>query len=479
MKQLEILNQIQPLIESVPGIQGALLIGSFARRSPKWNSDLDLSFWVANDFDPEYFIARAKSRFSDIFQFGLHTAYRKHLTLYFSDRPKVDIGLFESMEGLNRNFLGSEIKDIGASVLFDPNQVLIQHLTRISENHPPGGISDYAGDLNCLIDKFLFDFEQFSEAHRRSDAYKSYFFYNIALNAAIQIRYLARGKRSFYFLPKNFATTVLTRDEGYAFRDLQGTLYLPEINALKRRLIDFFLQSLEESQVIDTSRFQELSDFCEYVYSRDFIWNFRDIADINPNIRPGQLYRASSLTRYQEEPFFPAFLEQKGIRKILDLRDHDELAANPYSPVSLSLFSHIHIPIDPKVQSESFRAENLYGTHEEIAYRYFGLECKAQIKQMFEALGVSGDGGALIHCHAGKDRTGVLVTLIHLLSGASEQTIQMDYLASEMDTNPNLLGEFRKIVDRAGGIEPYLLSCGISRQTLDIFCSKALKGGEV
>lgn len=479
MKQLEILNRLKPLIRAFPGIQGALLIGSFARNTPKWNSDVDLSFWVDDSFEPNDFIAQAEAHFGDIFTFGLHTAYRNHLTLYFSDRPKVDIGLFNSMGGLNRNFLGSEIKDIEASILFDPNKVLKSHLLKISKDRVPGGISDYAAEIHLLAEKFLFDFEQFSEAHKRSDAYKSYFFYNIALNAAIPIRYLARGNRSFHFLPKNFATTVLSREEGYDFRELKGTLYLPEVNAVKRRLIDFFMEGLQESQAIDPARLKQISEFCEYVYVRDFIWNFRDIADINPHIKPGIIYRASSMTRYQEEAFFPEFMANKGIANLIDLRDHDEIALNTYSLDRIAPAKHIHIPIDPRKQSETFRADNLYGTHEEIAYRYFALECKPQIKRMFEVLANPDAGASVIHCHAGKDRTGVMATLIHLLSGADENSIHMDYIASEMDTRPGLLAEFRKIIDKTGGITPYLLSCGISPETLDFFRANILKGQPV
>lgn len=476
MKQLEILDRLKPLIESSPGIQGTLLIGSFARNTHKWNSDVDLSFWIDESFVPAVFIKEAKDRFSSIFQFGLHTSYRQHLTLYFTDRPKVDIGLFRSMEELDRNFLGSEIKDIEGAILFDPKNLLVDHLKRISLGREPGGITDYPAEIALLAEKFLFDFEQFSEAHKRSDAYKSYFFYNIALNAAIQIRFLARGNRSFHFLPKNFVNTVLSREEGLDFRDLHGTLYLPEVNQLKRRLIDFYLQSLEESEAVEKNRLLEIAEFCEYVYARDFIWNFRDIAEINPRIKPGQIYRASSLTRYQDEVFFLEFLNERKINQILDLRADDEIAANPYDSAKIGACRQIRIPIDPRIQSEAFRANSGNGTNEEIAYRYFATECKEQVRQMFEALVENQAGASVIHCHAGKDRTGTMVTLIHLLSGAGKEIVEMDYLASEMDTRAGLLGEFGGIVASHGGIESYLLACGISPATLKRFRAQMLKG---
>ncbi len=474
MKQLESLKQLTPLIRTFPGIQGAVLIGSFARKTQKWNSDLDLSFWIDESFDPEAFIAQVKEEMGEIFQYGLHSSYRQHLALYFTDRPKLDIGIYHAIHELDRNVLGSEIEDIEAAILWDPQQLLKDHLIQISQDHVPGGMSDFAETVILLAEKFLYDFEQFSEAHRRSDSYKSYFFYNIALNAAIQIRYLARGHRAFLFLPKNFATTVLDREEDQAFRMLKGTLYLPEVNGIKRRLIDFFLQGLKESHALTNHRLQEIKTFCEFLYIRDYIWNFRDLADLNPRLRPGLIFRASSLTRYQHEPFFFEFMAKKRIQKVLDLRDHDELANNPYDPVCLGSVQHIHLPVDPRKQSEYFQANYHYGSHKEIAYRHFALECKPQIKQLFEELAEPGEYAAVIHCHAGKDRTGVLVTLIHLLSGVDEATILMDYLASEMDSDPRLLSAFREFVDQAGGIRPYLLSCDIDPNTIDAFQNKVL-----
>lgn len=469
MKQLEALNQLTPLIQTFPGIQGALLIGSFARNTPKWNSDVDLSFWIDPDFNAQAFIAEARNIFPETLHFGLNATYRHHLVLYFTDRPKIDISLTDHIQGLDRNFLGSEITNPEASILFDPNGALKKHLLDITQTWVPGGITDYAAHVNSFAEKFLFDFEQFSEAHRRSDAYKSYFFYNIALNAAIQIRYLARGHRTFHFLPKNFAAHVLTREEEAAFRQLHGTLYLAEVNGLKRRLIDFFLESLLEAQVIEKTRLDEIAAFCECIYARDYIWNFRDLADINPRIQRGRIFRSSSLTRYQQEPSFPEFLAGKQIETIIDLRDDDELAQNPYDPDRLGLVRHLRLPMDPRQQSDYFKAHYHYGSHKEIAYRHFAVACKDQIKQLFEALAEPGDAAAVIHCHAGKDRTGTLVTLIHLLSEADEATIQMDYLASEMDTDLVLLTAFREIVEQAGGIRPYLMSCEISPDTLEAF----------
>lgn len=475
MKQIETLDQLRPLIRQTQGINGAVLIGSFARGTQKWNSDIDLSFWVDRSFDPHLFIDQVKSTHPNPLRFGLFAQLRRHLSLYFSDQSKVDIGLFDSMEGMERNFLGSEIQDIEKAILFDPNSALKDYLSTISRDRKSGGIADHKAVINQLVDKFLFEFEQFSDAHKRSDSYKSYFFYNIALHTAVQIEYLARGHRAFYFLPKNFTSQVLEKEYEKVFRKLSGTLYLPEVNGLKKHLTDFFLEGVRKSCALEAKRLEEVEAFCQWVYDRDFIWNFRDMAEVNPKIKPGLLYRSSSLTRYQHEDFFSDLLNEKQIRKIIDLRDHDELAKNPYDFSKLHSIKHCHIPIDPRQQSADFRANHLHGTHREIAYRFFALECKRQVKQFFEELTASRAESTVFHCHAGKDRTGVFATLIHLLSRADEGMVMMDYQASEMDSVPEMLNVFLGCVESAGGVQPYLLDCGITPETLTAFQQRYFK----
>ena len=51
--------------------------------------------------------------------------------------------------------------------------------------------------------------------------------------------------------------------------------------------------------------------------------------------------------------------------------------------------------------------------------------------------------------------------LLHLLCGADEHTARIDYLASEMDTRPELFDLILEVVKEKGGVVPYLNSCGV------------------
>ena len=67
---------------------------------------------------------------------------------------------------------------------------------------------------------------------------------------------------------------------------------------------------------------------------------------------------------------------------------------------------------------------------------------------------------------AGKDRTGTLISLLHLLVGADMEVIYEDYLASEVDTEISKLNAALEVVTNEGGIVPYLLSCGLQQEEI-------------
>jgi protein tyrosine/serine phosphatase len=193
------------------------------------------------------------------------------------------------------------------------------------------------------------------------------------------------------------------------------------------------------------------------------VWNFRDISKYNSKIiQSGKIYRTSSLTRYQKENGFEGFLKQNHITQILDLRADREIEIDAYNADSLKLFKYVNTPFDPWNQSIAFQNTHNTGTNAEIAYHFFMMECKFSIKRVMESLLSNPNDATAIHCHAGKDRTGIIIIMLHLLAGASENDILTDYLASEMDTNKILFGIVSSEIEKQGGIQPYLLSCDLS-----------------
>lgn len=476
MKQLKTIEQLQKLFPIVKGVDVALLYGSFGRNEATPNSDIDIQLLVDKDFQTKSLIDELQKEFQNEVQFIREVAMRSKVVAYFKSQPKIEFAICTDIKEIDRNYLGSEISQIAHTILYEKRPTkyeigtyLHQLLRDYNQNKSSKRNEKQVAEL---IEKFLYEFESCSSMHRRSDGYQFYFFYNIALQVAIQLTHLSKGHSKFNFLPKYFIANVLKREEQEPFYQLKGTLFLPEANTQKRKLLDFFYSAIQTITTQETQ--EEVKQFCEWIYSRDFLWNFRDISTHNPKIRSGRIFRTATMTFFQNENRFDELLNEKRIRTVIDLRADKEIDELPYSIGTQSKFKYVRTPLDPWNQPEWFIQNHHQGTNEEIAYRFFGIGCNDKIKTAMEAIINEQNGSVAIHCFAGKDRTGIFISLLHLLADTPIETVYADYLASEVDVQLHRLNIVLDIVNEKGGIEPYLLWCGLSENQITQLKQKLL-----
>jgi protein tyrosine/serine phosphatase/predicted nucleotidyltransferase len=464
MMQLKKIDQLQKMFPNVKGIDVALLYGSFGRNEATPNSDIDIQLLVNKDFETSILKDQLQKLFHNEIQTIREVAMRNKVVAYFKSQPKIEFAICTNISEIDRNYLGSEITDFSQTVLYqrvpqlyDIGSYLAQLIRDYNNNKTE---QQKEKQITDLVDKFIYEFESCSGMHRRSDGYQFYFFYNIALQVAIQLNHLSKGHSKYNFLPKYFIANILTKEEQETFYNLKGTLFLPEANHQKRKLLDFFYAAIET--LVTPEKLEEVKQFCEWLYNRDFLWNFRDISTHNSKIKSGRIYRTATMTLFQNENRFDELLNEKQIKTVIDLRADKEIEELPYHEQTLSKFKYIKAQLDPWNQPEWFKEKHHQGTNEEIAYRFFAIGCNDQIKNAMEAIINEELGSVAVHCFAGKDRTGIFISMLHLLADTPMEIIYADYLASEVDVKISRLNLVLDIITEKGGIEPYLLSCGLT-----------------
>jgi protein-tyrosine phosphatase len=163
--------------------------------------------------------------------------------------------------------------------------------------------------------------------------------------------------------------------------------------------------------------------------------NFRDFGgyptQAGGHIMKGRLFRCGMLSDFTATGI--EGFRQLDIGVICDLRGSDEVEL--YPTPNLPLFDcQKHIPIAPGTSS-ALRGSVSMGQHSAADRSAFMQEITREIAcdhvaayaQMFRAL-IDTEQGFLVHCMAGKDRTGFGVAVIQMMLGVSETLVMADYL---------------------------------------------------
>jgi protein-tyrosine phosphatase len=132
-------------------------------------------------------------------------------------------------------------------------------------------------------------------------------------------------------------------------------------------------------------------------------------------------------------------LTDYGVRTVIDLRFPSELIMNP-SPFSLAFTrsqdgrpDYVHIPLDrdqdltwPSQASPAEIMSDMYCRMLELNRKH--------VASVLNAIAHARPGGVLFHCHAGKDRTGLIAAVLLAALGVPKEIIAQDYAL----TNPSL-----------------------------------------
>ncbi|MFW9778006.1 MAG: tyrosine-protein phosphatase [Candidatus Heimdallarchaeota archaeon] len=331
------------------------------------------------------------------------------------------------------------------------------------------------------VQDFLFAFEAFSNAHRISDGYQAYYYYGLALQELVElISILRRDKKTEFTSPPDFfATKYLSRDEQIQFRHLGGSIRLKDMNEAKLRLKHAFDRILIEAEARLGSRLSvdKIKSFCDKIYRRDYFWNLRDLARFNPaKIRKNMILRSATLHNYIADPYFIEWIDKTGIKAIINLQTNLEIQKRPYSEDFMSKVRYYQIPLIPGVglDKDGPNLESEIDIAFEDLYVWVLENRKEQIRDLFAILANPENYPLIIHCYGGKDRTGIIIALLHLLLGSEEVNIILDYLISAPEMDSIYIRSLLDFISNQGGIHEFLRSVGISPEELSIITDSIL-----
>ena len=177
--------------------------------------------------------------------------------------------------------------------------------------------------------------------------------------------------------------------------------------------------------------------------------NFRDCGGYETvdggHLRWGRLYRSGLLAALS--PAAAMEVQSLGVRTVCDLRRtaERELHPSPHFGAGVQRFEWNTEAESSPIRDRAFgEATELGAVHAAMLRMYARMPFALQprLAGAFLALDQAGQGAAIVHCTAGKDRTGVAVALLLDALGVRREAIVEDYVLTDtaVDLHAQLLG---------------------------------------
>jgi len=177
--------------------------------------------------------------------------------------------------------------------------------------------------------------------------------------------------------------------------------------------------------------------------SRTLIWdgcvNVRDLGGhptANGETRFGRIVRADLIRRLSDDGW--EALLAYGVRSIVDLRHQQEVDADE-PPHELAV-DVVHVPLFPDPASPDWPEIDVIGRKAGVGApgtrAVYGELLRRFPDRMAAAVSAVADapeGGVVVHCMAGKDRTGLVTALLLRLAGVPSEAIGEDYAVTEIN----------------------------------------------
>jgi protein tyrosine/serine phosphatase len=188
------------------------------------------------------------------------------------------------------------------------------------------------------------------------------------------------------------------------------------------------------------------------------IFNFRDIGGYRTAdgkaVARGLVFRGAEFDASSGSAAH-RLLVRLGVKRVIDLREPSEVGLS-----SLSGIERVHIPFFVSMHDRDFQPVDRTPAATAGRYYEYLIEGKACVLGVMRRLATSRAEPTMVHCVAGRDRTGIVIACLLSVLGVPDEQIALDYAASlVMDddegrrANPeNILHFLRMIRERHGSV---------------------------
>lgn len=175
-------------------------------------------------------------------------------------------------------------------------------------------------------------------------------------------------------------------------------------------------------------------------------YNFRDVGGLpakTGTVRDGVLFRSDGLHRLGEAG--RAVLRDLGVGIVIDLRDENEAAVMPDDLEGLDV-EVLRLPVfEGSGASQGAGGISLEALYDRIVTQHASIVVSA-VREISSA----GDRSVVVHCTAGKDRTGIVVALALLAAGVDRNAVVEDYARTEANLAGEWLEDMVTLIGRYG-----------------------------
>jgi protein-tyrosine phosphatase len=178
------------------------------------------------------------------------------------------------------------------------------------------------------------------------------------------------------------------------------------------------------------------------------VLNFRDTGGLQTSsgsvVKRGLIFRSASLDGISKKDL--ARIKELGIKTVIDLRGPSEQKKQRREMDGIRFIS---MPLDFQGKTRErlypyFKQKNPEEKILEVSNSLYLEIAEASapvLAGILEIMDSPDSGAVLIHCQAGKDRTGILIALLHLIAGTERRFIVEDFLRS----NDELIPYFKRL----------------------------------